>query len=159
MKYEKLFISDGATINNAFMEKGIVDNIILNYNPFILNKGIPLFKGNYFENKLKLEKVVKEKEDIVQETEVRSKIVNPLLDLLRYPTENIAEEYPVYGKDGRKDLNTKSADIIIFKDSNANRHRDKKETGLVINNSLVVFELKKPKEKIENAKNILWKDL
>ena len=66
MKYEKLFISGGATINNAFMEKGIVDNIILNYNPFILNKGIPLFKGNYFENKLKLEKIVKEKDDIVQ---------------------------------------------------------------------------------------------
>ena len=48
------------------MEKGIVDNIILNYNPFVLNKGIPLFKGNYFENKLKLEKIVKEQEDIVQ---------------------------------------------------------------------------------------------
>ena len=66
MKYEKLFISDGATINNAFMEKGIVDNIILNYNPFVLNKGIPLFKGNYFENKLKLEKIVREQDDIVQ---------------------------------------------------------------------------------------------
>ena len=48
------------------MEKRIVDNIILNYNPFVLNKGIALFKGNYFENKLKLEKVVKEKDDIVQ---------------------------------------------------------------------------------------------
>ncbi len=92
------------------------------------------------------------KENIVQETEVRSKIINPLLNLLRYPTENIAEEYPVYGKDGRKDLNTKSADIMIFKDSNANNHRDKKEIGWVMNNSLVVFELKKPKEKIENAK-------
>lgn len=66
MNYEKLFISGGATINNLFMEIGIVDNIILNYNPFILNKGIPLFKGNYFENKLKLEKIVKEKDDIVQ---------------------------------------------------------------------------------------------
>ena len=66
LKYERLFISGGATINNAFMEKGIVDNIILNYNPFVLNKGIPLFKGNYFENKLNLVKVVKEKDDIVQ---------------------------------------------------------------------------------------------
>ena len=66
MKYEKLFISGGANINNAFMEKGLVDNIILNYNPYILNKGIPLFNGEYFENKLKLEKIVKEKEDIVQ---------------------------------------------------------------------------------------------
>lgn len=66
MKYGKLFISGGATINNAFMERGIVDNIILNYNPYVLNKGIPLFEGNYFENKLKLEKIIKEKEDIVQ---------------------------------------------------------------------------------------------
>lgn len=64
--YEKLFISGGATINNVFMEKGIVDNIILNYNPYVLNKGIPLFTGNYFENKLKLEKIVEEKDDIVQ---------------------------------------------------------------------------------------------
>ena len=66
LKYEKLFISGGAAINNAFMEKGIVDNIILNYNPFVLNKGIPLFVGNYFENKLKLEKVIKEKYGIIQ---------------------------------------------------------------------------------------------
>ena len=66
MKYKKLLIYGGATINNAFMEKGIVDDIILNYNPFVLNKGIPLFKGNYFENRLKLEKVVEEKENIVQ---------------------------------------------------------------------------------------------
>lgn len=64
--YEKMFISGGATVNNAFMEKGIVDNIILNYNPFVLNKGIPLFTGSYFENKLKLEKIVEEKDDIVQ---------------------------------------------------------------------------------------------
>ncbi|MCI8393084.1 MAG: hypothetical protein HFJ23_04590, partial [Clostridia bacterium] len=66
MQYKKLFVSGGATINNAFMEKGIVDNIILNYNPFVLSKGIPLFKGNYFENRLRLEKIVREKEAIVQ---------------------------------------------------------------------------------------------
>lgn len=64
--YEKIFISGGATVNNAFMEKGVVDSIILNYNPFVLNKGVPLFIGNYFENRLKLEKVVHERDDIVQ---------------------------------------------------------------------------------------------
>ena len=64
--YKKILISGGATINNAFMERGIVDNIILNYNPVVLNRGIPLFMGNYFESKLKLEKIIKEKEDIVQ---------------------------------------------------------------------------------------------
>lgn len=66
LKYEKIFISGGAKVNNAFMKNGIVDNIILNYNPYVLSKGIPLFDGECFENKLKLEKVVKEKEDIIQ---------------------------------------------------------------------------------------------
>lgn len=64
--FEKIFISGGATINNLFMEKNLVDNIILNYNPYVLNKGIPLFSGTAFENKLKLDKIVREKEDIVQ---------------------------------------------------------------------------------------------
>lgn len=64
--YKKLFISGGATINNLFMEHKLVDKIILNYNPYILNKGIPLFKGSYFENKLELEKVIEEKEGIIQ---------------------------------------------------------------------------------------------
>lgn len=66
LEYEKIFISGGARINNAFMERGIVNKIILNYNPYILNKGIPLFEGNYSENKLKLENVIKEKDGIVQ---------------------------------------------------------------------------------------------
>lgn len=66
LKYEKIFISGGAKVNNAFMEKGVVDNIILNYNPYVLNKGIPLFSGEFFENRLKLDKVIKEKEDILQ---------------------------------------------------------------------------------------------
>lgn len=66
LKYEKIFISGGAKVNNAFMEKGVVDNIILNYNPYVLNKGISLFSGEFFENRLKLDKVIKEKEDILQ---------------------------------------------------------------------------------------------
>ena len=93
-----------------------------------------------------------QKENIVQETEVRSKIINPLLNLLKYPSENIAEEYPIYGKDGRKDLNCKRADIIAFKQNNANDHRDKNGIDWVMNNSLVVIELKKPGEKLEDAK-------
>ena len=93
-----------------------------------------------------------QKENIVQETEVRSKIINPLLNLLKYPSENIAEEYPIYGKDGRKDLNCKRADIIAFKQNNANDYRDKNGIDWVMNNSLVVIELKKPGEKLEDAK-------
>ena len=46
------------------IEKGILDNIILNYDPVVLNKVILLFEGNYFENKWKLAKIIKN--DIVQ---------------------------------------------------------------------------------------------
>lgn len=92
------------------------------------------------------------KENIIQETEVRSKIVIPLLDLLEYPSENIAEEYPVYGKDSRKDLNTKLADIIIFRENNANNFRKKDGIEWVMDNSLIVIELKKPGEDLEDAK-------
>ena len=93
-----------------------------------------------------------DREKIVQETEVRSKIINPLLDLLEYPSENIAEEYPVYGKNGRKDLNAKMADIIIFRDSNANNYRRKDGIDWVMDNSLIVIELKKPGECLDEAK-------
>lgn len=64
--YEKIFVSGGATLNNEFMKRKLVEDIILNYNPYVINKGIPLFTGEFFENKLKLDKVVREKEDIVQ---------------------------------------------------------------------------------------------
>lgn len=65
--YNKLFISGGAKINTAFMKENIVDEIILNYNPFVLNRGIQLFdENNFFKNKLKLKKVINEKDDIVQ---------------------------------------------------------------------------------------------
>lgn len=87
------------------------------------------------------------KETIVQETEVRTKIMYPLLDLLNYKREYVTDEFPVYAKDGSKDLKTKSADIM------ANKYREKINKEWVLNNSLIVIELKKPKEKIENAKD------
>lgn len=93
------------------------------------------------------------KETIVQETEVRTKIMYPLLDLLNYKREYIVDEFPVYAKDGSKDLKTKSADIMVFANECANKYREKKNKDWVLNNSLIVIELKKPKEKIENAKD------
>ncbi len=62
----KIFVSGGATINNLFLKENIVDNIIINYNPYLLNKGINLFDGEYIERKLSLDKVVQEKDGIIQ---------------------------------------------------------------------------------------------
>lgn len=44
----------------------MVDEIIINYNPYVLTNGINLFNGNDVEKSLVLNKVVHEKEDIVQ---------------------------------------------------------------------------------------------
>ena len=66
MKLNKILVSGGAYTNNEFMNKNIVDEIILNYNPYLFNKGIPLFEGNYFERELELIDVVNEQEGIIQ---------------------------------------------------------------------------------------------
>lgn len=48
------------------MKNNLIDEIILNYNPYVLNKGINLFEGDYFEQELQLDKVIQEKEGIIQ---------------------------------------------------------------------------------------------
>jgi len=52
--YEKILLAGGATINSAFMREGLIDEIILNVEPFVLGKGIPLFFQENFEYKLEL---------------------------------------------------------------------------------------------------------
>lgn len=63
---ENVFVSGGAHINNLFLENNILDEIIINYNPYVLTNGINLFEGKYVEKSLILDKVVNEQEDIVQ---------------------------------------------------------------------------------------------
>ncbi len=63
---ENVFVSGGAHINTLFLENNMVDEIIVNYNPYVLTRGINLFEGNDVEKSLVLDKVVHEKEDIVQ---------------------------------------------------------------------------------------------
>lgn len=62
----KVFVSGGARTNTMFMKEDIVNEVIINYNPYVLNKGINLFLGDFFEKKLVLDKVVREQEDILQ---------------------------------------------------------------------------------------------
>lgn len=63
---KRIFVSGGAHINTLFLKNNLVDDIIINYNPFVLNKGINLFEGDYFEKKLTLYQIRKEQEDIIQ---------------------------------------------------------------------------------------------
>ena len=61
-----MLVSGGAHINTLFMKNNLVNSIIINYNPYVLNKGINLFAGDLFEHKLSLDKVVNERDGIVQ---------------------------------------------------------------------------------------------
>ena len=88
------------------------------------------------------------KSTIQSEAEVRSKFIVPLLRLLGYPAEYRAEEFPVYGYEGRPKLHPKCADFIQFSDPDFAVHRGSKEEDKkwVHSHSLLVVEAKKPGE-------------
>lgn len=90
------------------------------------------------------------KQNIQSEAEVRSKLIVPLLELLSYPMELRAEEFPVYGYEGGKPLSAKAADFLQFTSSEFAKNRENKASNLewVYNHSLLVSEAKKPTEKL-----------
>jgi hypothetical protein len=89
--------------------------------------------------------------NIFSETEVRTKIAVPIFQLLGYPEDCRAEEFPVYGREGRMKLHAKSADIIYFSSGEFNQNRNdiKEERDWVEDHSLMVIELKRPGESID----------
>lgn len=89
---------------------------------------------------------------IVSEQDVRTKIAIPIIQYLNYPVENRAEEFPIYGYEGRNRLNPKFADIMIFSDSEFSTHRGREDRDWVMNHALVAVELKKPTETISESK-------
>jgi hypothetical protein len=100
---------------------------------------------------LSIDKLITEisSQNIYSETEVRTKVAIPIFQLLGYPDQFRAEEFPVYGFDGRKQLNTKFADLLFFSNSSFNSNRDRKENLWVHDHSLVVIEVKKPTESMD----------
>lgn len=97
-----------------------------------------------------IQKIIYEyqKSTIQSEAEVRSKLIVPLLDALGYPSSLRAEEFPVYGFDGRKKLPAKSADFILFSDSHFAEYREFTSIcrDWVYAHSLLIIEAKKPGE-------------
>lgn len=88
---------------------------------------------------------------LVSETDVRTQVAVPLLDLLGYPGANRAEEFPIYGFEGRRRLHPKPADIALFNSTEHGEHRDRKSRDWVADHTLVVIELKKPGELLDDA--------
>ncbi len=77
MGHKKAFLSGGPTLNTSFAKSGLIDEIILNYNPTILANGIKLFCESDFELKLKLEETKELSSDIIQ---VRYSVIEVLRD-------------------------------------------------------------------------------
>ena len=77
MGQKTAFLSGGPTLNTAFVKAGLVDEIILNYNPTILANGIKLFAESDFELRLKLDEVKELSSGIVQ---IRYSVINSLTD-------------------------------------------------------------------------------
>lgn len=67
------------------------------------------------------------RKNIQSEAEVRSKLIVPLLELLEYPKDLRAEEFPVYGYEGSKALRTKAADFLQFTSNEFEQHRGKSD--------------------------------
>ncbi len=90
---------------------------------------------------------------IQSEAEVRSKLIVPLTECLGYPSSCRAEEFPVYGYEGRKKLPAKNVDFLMFSDPHfaENRNRNEKQIRWVHNHSLLVVEAKKPTEPVDDV--------
>lgn len=98
------------------------------------------------------------KQRIQSEAEVRSKLIVPLLELLEYPKDFRAEEFPVYGYEGSKALKTKAADFIQFTSDDFSAHRGKSDQDLewVYKHSLLIFEAKKPTKEMEKRQPVFY---
>ncbi|MBI2545242.1 MAG: dihydrofolate reductase family protein [Candidatus Aenigmarchaeota archaeon] len=64
--FRKVMVTGGGLVNSSFMKAGLIDEIIINVEPYLLGKGIRIFSEDDFEKKLKLTDVKKLKLGIIQ---------------------------------------------------------------------------------------------
>lgn len=57
MGFERAFISGGPTINSSFLSAGLIDEIILDYNPIIIHSGLRVFSEYISDVKLKVSSI------------------------------------------------------------------------------------------------------
>lgn len=90
--------------------------------------------------------------DIQSESEVRSKFIVRLSEVLGYSSQFRGEEFPVYGYGGREPLRAKDVDFIFFNDKSFGSYREntQKNKAWVREHSLLVIEAKKPGEMPED---------
>lgn len=64
--FKKALVAGGGSLNSSFLKEKLIDEIYVDVEAYILNKGIPLFKGNEINQKLKLLEVNKLSDNTVQ---------------------------------------------------------------------------------------------
>ena len=52
--FEKILVTGGANINSAFAKANLLDEVVLNFEPVVVGKGMSVFASEDFELKLKL---------------------------------------------------------------------------------------------------------
>lgn len=55
--FNTILLSGGGVVNTSFMKLGLIDEMILNVEPYILAKGIKIFSESDFETRLKLTEI------------------------------------------------------------------------------------------------------
>lgn len=64
--FKSVILTGGSRLNSSFSKKGLIDEVILNVEPVVLGKGIPLFAEDEFEARLDLLGVKRLDEGLVQ---------------------------------------------------------------------------------------------
>jgi dihydrofolate reductase len=64
--FSEILVAGGGILNSSFMQKGLVDEIYLDVEPFLFGKGIKLFADNEFEAKLELLETKQLSKDTIQ---------------------------------------------------------------------------------------------
>lgn len=64
--FKKAVVAGGGSLNSSFLKEKLIDEIYVDVEPYILGRGIPLFKGDEIDQRLKLLAVNKFSGDTVQ---------------------------------------------------------------------------------------------
>lgn len=64
--FKEALLTGGSGLNTSFAKERLIDEVILNFNPVLIGRGIPLFSPQEFDLKLKLIETKKITDNIVQ---------------------------------------------------------------------------------------------
>lgn len=65
-EFNKALVIGGASVNTAFAKAGLLDEVILNVEPVIVGKGVPLFASEDFMLQMKLAETKQITEEVIQ---------------------------------------------------------------------------------------------